>query len=139
MAAEKLTKARLVQITLIFIVLVIAFTWRTIEYNKNSSIKISCKIDQICQFKDSETEYSILFNQISSSELKITLQTLNNKMEDRGQITKSFWLSSQDLKLESTHLSTSQELHLSITNLDNKNSFIIETDTDEIITLILSK
>ncbi|MGO2323180.1 hypothetical protein [Vibrio casei] len=138
MAAEKLTKARLVQITLIFIVLVSAFTWRTIEHREEISTKISCKKEQICQFKDLETDYSILFNQVSSSELKITLQIIKNKMENKNQITKSIWLSSQGIKLERTHLSTSQELHLSIINLENKNAFIIETDTNKLITLILS-
>ncbi|SJN18577.1 hypothetical protein FM109_01930 [Vibrio casei] len=59
-------------------------------------------------------------------------------MENENQITKSIWLSSQGIKLERTHLSTSQELHLSIINLENKNAFIIETDTNKLITLILS-
>ncbi|OEF30184.1 hypothetical protein [Vibrio rumoiensis] len=137
MAAEKLTKARLVQIVVIFIILVIAFTWRTIEHGKDSNMKITCKIGEICLFKDSETTHSMLFNQVSPSELKITLQPIKNTKENESEIINSIWISSRTLKVDRMHLTTSQELRLSILKLNPMNQFDIETHSDEVISLTL--
>ncbi|WP_394250902.1 hypothetical protein [Vibrio profundi] len=49
MAAQKLTKGRLVQIVLMMVVLIAAFTWRTVIYEEGYSA--SCKLIDSCEIK----------------------------------------------------------------------------------------
>ncbi|MEZ9425550.1 hypothetical protein [Vibrio lentus] len=47
MAAQKLTKGRLVQIIVMLVVLIAAFTWRTVTYDHSETI--NCIISKPCQ------------------------------------------------------------------------------------------
>jgi len=47
MAAQKLTKGRLVQIVLMMVVLIAAFTWRTVTYDDHYSA--TCKLIDSCE------------------------------------------------------------------------------------------
>lgn len=48
MAAQKLTKGRLVQIIGMLVILIAAFTWRTVTYDNNETV--SCIISKPCEF-----------------------------------------------------------------------------------------
>ena len=48
MAAQKLTKGRLVQIIVMLIILIAAFTWRTVTYDNNETV--SCIVSKPCEF-----------------------------------------------------------------------------------------
>ncbi|MGF1724905.1 hypothetical protein [Photobacterium nomapromontoriensis] len=66
MAAEKLTKGRLIQILFIMAVLITAFTWRTITYEEMQSInnnKITCELTaDKCISSDQKTTFDIALN-----------------------------------------------------------------------------
>ncbi|MFG0606089.1 hypothetical protein ACF8CX_10225 [Vibrio mimicus] len=49
MATGKLTKARLVQILITLVVLIGAFVWRTLTYERD--IVVTCHVDKLCQFR----------------------------------------------------------------------------------------
>ncbi|WP_428772484.1 hypothetical protein [Vibrio sp.] len=57
MAALKLTRGRLVQISVTLVILIIAFSWRTLTYQ--SPLFINCKADVMCTFKVHSTEFKI--------------------------------------------------------------------------------
>ena len=58
MAAEKLTKGRLIQIIVTFAVLIAAFTWRTIEHSDNNSMgETSCIAVDSCRFEFNSSDY----------------------------------------------------------------------------------
>ncbi|MCF7504950.1 MULTISPECIES: hypothetical protein [Vibrio] len=48
MAAQKLTKGRLVQIIGMLVVLIAAFTWRTVTYDNNETV--NCIVSKPCEF-----------------------------------------------------------------------------------------
>ncbi|CAV18621.1 MULTISPECIES: hypothetical protein [Vibrio] len=47
MAAQKLTKGRLVQIIVMLVILIAAFTWRTVTYDNDETV--NCIISKPCQ------------------------------------------------------------------------------------------
>ncbi|MFA0553308.1 hypothetical protein AB4538_20910 [Vibrio lentus] len=47
MAAQKLTKGRLVQIIVMLVILIAAFTWRTVTYDQDETI--NCIVSKPCQ------------------------------------------------------------------------------------------
>ncbi|GEA50873.1 hypothetical protein VIN01S_16770 [Vibrio inusitatus NBRC 102082] len=58
MAAEKLTKGRLIQIIVTFTVLIVAFTWRTFEHSDNKSVnETSCIAVNSCRFEFNRNDY----------------------------------------------------------------------------------
>ncbi|MEZ9590330.1 hypothetical protein AB4302_05070 [Vibrio breoganii] len=60
MAAEKLTKGRLIQIIVTFAVLIGAFTWRTIEHSDNKSTnETSCIVVDSCRFEFNSNDYQL--------------------------------------------------------------------------------
>lgn len=63
MAAEKLTKGRLIQIICTFIVLISAFVWRTMNEPETTTdkgeIQIQCIREQVCEFEFSEARYRL--------------------------------------------------------------------------------
>ncbi|MPW36497.1 hypothetical protein [Vibrio sp. B1Z05] len=60
MAAEKLTKGRLIQIIVTFSVLIIAFTWRTFTHDQSNAInKVECNTQEICQISLNKKEYQL--------------------------------------------------------------------------------
>ncbi|KGY10586.1 hypothetical protein [Vibrio sinaloensis] len=48
MAAEKLTRGRFVQIIIMLTILIAAFIWRTVDYQK--VINVACSTDEKCTF-----------------------------------------------------------------------------------------
>lgn len=48
MAAQKLTKGRLVQIIVMLVILIAAFTWRTVTYDNNETV--NCIVSKPCEF-----------------------------------------------------------------------------------------
>ncbi|MGV3000998.1 hypothetical protein [Vibrio sp. E150_018] len=79
MAAEKLTKARLVQILIIFSILVTAFTWRTFQHQPQQNTDTVCQINQNCTIKVDDIELSILFERETDNSLTILAQPLDRK------------------------------------------------------------
>ncbi|WP_105901534.1 hypothetical protein [Vibrio gangliei] len=77
MAAEKLTKARLVQIIIIFSVLVTAFTWRTIEHKQPSNSDNSCQINQHCELNIAPLYAKLVVEKVSKDNLTIQLQPID--------------------------------------------------------------
>lgn len=68
MAAEKLTKGRLIQIVVTFAVLIAAFTWRTIEHGDNNSVsETSCIAVDSCRFEFNSSDYKIELNAENSA------------------------------------------------------------------------
>lgn len=78
MAAEKLTKARLVQILIIFSVLATAFTWRTFQHQPQQNTDTACQIDQTCTLKVDDIELSMLFERQADDSLTITSQAIDS-------------------------------------------------------------
>ncbi|MEC7939086.1 MAG: hypothetical protein VX212_00520 [Pseudomonadota bacterium] len=56
MAAQKLTKGRLVQIIVMLVVLLAAFTWRTVTYDNET---ITCIVSKPCEFGIDNNNVSI--------------------------------------------------------------------------------
>lgn len=67
MAAEKLTKARLIQLLVMLVILIIAFTWRTISY---SQINTKCYLPEDCHFAMGNRNY--LLEQLNQSDNAFT-------------------------------------------------------------------
>lgn len=57
MAAQKLTKGRLVQIIVMLVILLAAFTWRTVTYDNNETI--TCIVSKPCEFGIDNNNVSI--------------------------------------------------------------------------------
>ncbi|GLT14040.1 hypothetical protein [Vibrio algivorus] len=85
MAAEKLTKARLVQILIIFSVLATAFTWRTFQHQPQKKTDTVCQIDQSCTIKVDDIELSILFERETDDLLTISVQLIDSKKKTQLQ------------------------------------------------------
>lgn len=103
MAAEKLTKARLVQILIIFSVLATAFTWRTIQHQPQKNTDIVCQVAQRCIIKVDDIELSMLFERKADDSLTITPQVIdsNNKTTlDALTLSSSAILDRQSYQLE---------------------------------------
>lgn len=103
MAAEKLTKARLVQILIIFSVLATAFTWRTFQHQPQQNTDTTCQIDQTCTIKVDDIELSMLFERKADDSLMITSQAIdsNNKNKlDALTLSSSATLDSKSYQLE---------------------------------------
>ncbi|MCF7353400.1 hypothetical protein [Vibrio sp. CK2-1] len=102
MAAEKLTKARLVQILIIFSVLATAFTWRTFQHQPQQSTDTVCQIDQNCTIKVDDIELSMLFERETDDSLMILAQPVDSKTKTKLQ----------DLTLSSSAILDSKSHHL---------------------------
>lgn len=103
MAAEKLTKARLVQILIIFSVLATAFTWRTIQHQPQKNTDIVCQVAQSCTIKVDDIELSMLFERKTDDSLTVTPQIIdsNNKTKlDALTLSSSAILDRQSYQLE---------------------------------------
>lgn len=103
MAAEKLTKARLVQILIIFSVLATAFTWRTFQYQPQQNTDTACPIDQTCTIKVDDIELSMLFERKADDSLTITSQAIDSYSKtklDALTLSSSAILDRQSYQLE---------------------------------------
>lgn len=58
MAAQKLTKARLIQILVMLSLLIIAFFWRTATHSQQN--KVTCNLQQTCTFNVKGSEFSVV-------------------------------------------------------------------------------
>ncbi|WP_299693244.1 hypothetical protein [uncultured Vibrio sp.] len=58
MAAQKLTKGRLVQIIIMLVILIAVFTWRTVTYNSDKTI--DCIMSKPCQLNIDEHNISVV-------------------------------------------------------------------------------
>ncbi|GEM80618.1 hypothetical protein [Vibrio superstes] len=68
MAAEKLTKGRLIQIIVTFAVLIAAFTWRTIEHSDNKlTSETSCIAANSCHFEFNNSDYQLELDRENSA------------------------------------------------------------------------
>lgn len=103
MAAEKLTKARLVQILIIFSVLATAFTWRTFQHQPQQNTDTACQIDQTCTLKVDDIELSMLFERQADDSLTITSQAIDSYSKtklDALTLSSSAILDRQSYQLE---------------------------------------
>ncbi len=79
MAAQKLTKARLIQILATMILLLVAFFWRTFEHSQRKNVdnepSLICKINQTCQltFKNG-VQVSLLIQKPNKTQVVVTQQ-----------------------------------------------------------------
>ncbi|CAM4154475.1 hypothetical protein [Vibrio neonatus] len=72
MAAEKLTKGRLIQIIVTFSVLIIAFSWRTFTHDQSNVIKkMECNIEESCRITLNNKEYQLDLD-VKNSQFKLT-------------------------------------------------------------------
>ncbi|NLS12566.1 hypothetical protein HGP28_06575 [Vibrio sp. SM6] len=72
MPAQKLTKARLVQILVMMILLIGAFSWRTLVYEPSE--QVSCQLNETCNAVVSGQKISLIYNQTNA-----TIKGLSNK------------------------------------------------------------
>ncbi|OLQ70021.1 hypothetical protein BIT28_10800 [Photobacterium proteolyticum] len=86
MAAEKLTKARLIQILILMAVLITAFVWRTVTYEENTSIDDSatnCLITaEYCAVDGSNKKLGLSLNPypvVANSEVTLRISNTNVK------------------------------------------------------------
>ncbi|WP_305815436.1 hypothetical protein [Photobacterium leiognathi] len=95
MAAEKLTRGRLIQILVLMTVLVSAFIWRTVTYNSpEQEVKVednakTCSLDtQNCQYSLSNktVELSLLTKELSA-QAPIKLQVSNIDVKPVGVVS----------------------------------------------------
>lgn len=70
MAAQKLTRGRFVQIIIMLTVLIVAFTWRTIEHQTTK--KITCEVNTRCAFYVNNSLFELELN-----EQEVVLETEN--------------------------------------------------------------
>ena len=116
MAAEKLTKARLVQILIIFSVLATAFTWRTFQHEPQKNTGSICQIDQSCIIKVDDIELSITFERETDNSLMILVQPTDSKNKTKLQ---DLTLSSTAI-LDSKNHQLEQPINIKTTsNIDN--------------------
>lgn len=131
MAAEKLTKARLVQILIIMAILVTAFSWRTIQHSKQESFKVNCQIGQTCLIKTKQGSFNILFDsQITQQQLVITMSPTQNKQPE-------LWISSEAFELNKTQLTANQPIKILNAKLNQKNMAFIAQSHDQHIKINL--
>lgn len=109
MAAQKLTKGRLVQIIIMLSLLIVAFTWRTINYKDEKNI--TCKLGETCEFQINET--NLLVTNYSTG---ITLNTPENLTIKAKIIEGSGNIVQHDKKLIITKQSNNVKLKISSEN-----------------------
>ncbi|WP_260258482.1 hypothetical protein [Vibrio intestinalis] len=79
MAAQKLTKARLIQILVMLSLLIIAFFWRTATYSQQHNV--TCNLQQTCTFNVKGEQFSVvskhgvIFVETPNTEWKVTSET----------------------------------------------------------------
>ncbi|GAB7220109.1 hypothetical protein [Vibrio comitans] len=79
MAAEKLTKGRLIQIIVTFAVLIAAFTWRTIEHSDNKLMnETSCIAGDSCRFEFDSSDYKLELDSDQAAFRVIRVSKLEN-------------------------------------------------------------
>lgn len=91
MAAEKLTKARLIQIIVLMAVLVTAFVWRTVTYEDKSEAKgdaVQCEISpQSCKLEDKEQELALTLSPFpAKANTSLLLQISNTNVKPVASI-----------------------------------------------------
>ncbi|MGF1907479.1 hypothetical protein [Aliivibrio salmonicida] len=65
MAIEKLTGPRLFQLIFLLVVLISAFTWRTITYEENNPIKSTIKTTALCDISKQACSFNVDGKQVS--------------------------------------------------------------------------
>lgn len=75
MTAEKLTKARLVQICIIFSVLLTAFTWRTFQHEAIQESQTVCHLTKPCTIELNKEKVNLLFLRIKENELRVSIES----------------------------------------------------------------
>ncbi|MDK9735801.1 hypothetical protein KI655_00685 [Vibrio sp. D404a] len=117
MAAQKLTKDRLVQIIVMLSILLAAFTWRTVTYTDNETV--DCILSNPCEI--TIDKYNVM---VSSDNLGYLIETSeSNKIaigyEGNGTLvakSASSWLLTTDEQTSQiTVTSTQQEHRVSVT------------------------
>ncbi|TKF22349.1 hypothetical protein FCV43_07770 [Vibrio genomosp. F6] len=109
MAAQKLTKGRLVQIIIMLSLLIVAFTWRTINYKDEKNI--TCKLRETCAFQINKTNLLV-----TNSSTGITLNTPENLTIKAEIIDGTGNIDQHDKKLIITKQSNNIKLKISSEN-----------------------
>lgn len=115
MAAEKLTRARLAQILVIFIVLITAFTWRTFNHKTSTTETIRCQIGHECTFKLLDTNRAINFELTKNNTLLIQSHLLDNKEEQNHNGNLNLKIESLDKDI---NISSDKPNNWTISNVD---------------------
>lgn len=121
MAAQKLTKGRLVQIIVMLVILIAAFTWRTVTYDRNETV--NCIVSKPCQFgidnhnvliSGDSSGYSI---ETSKTGKFIINYTENGILEEKGP---SNWLLQTNDKTSSITVTFPQQVSTFSVNLSKE-------------------
>ena len=132
MAAEKLTRARLVQILIIFSVLATAFTWRTFQHQPHKNTDTVCQINQNCTIKVDDIELSMLFERETDNSLTILAQPFDSKTKLQGlTLNSSVTFDNKSHQLE-------QQINIKITSSIDNSRWSISTPTGNMYWITLN-
>ena len=112
MAAQKLTKGRFVQIIIMLTLLVAAFFWRTMTYNK--VVRVNCVAQTECNFDVNGSQFTA---------------TINDKMLEIRTSNMDWTIQGVDVTHNQTSKwkITAQDSHsLSLTNKNTKQTYTVE-------------
>ena len=87
MAAQKLTKGRLVQIIIMLVILIAVFTWRTVTYVNDETI--DCIVSKPCQF--GIEQHNVLISGYSKGHGKIMNIPVNKGLLAPSKDTQNPW------------------------------------------------
>ncbi|MEZ8548941.1 hypothetical protein BCV29_03020 [Vibrio cyclitrophicus] len=121
MAAQKLTKGRLVQIIVMLVILIAAFTWRTVTYNNDKTV--NCIISKPCEF--GIDKHNVL---ISGDSLGYSIETSetgkfiisNNGSEILEEKSPTNWLLQTSAKTSSITVTFPQQVTTFSVNLSKE-------------------
>ncbi|WP_102412486.1 hypothetical protein [Vibrio cyclitrophicus] len=121
MAAQKLTKGRLVQIIVMLVILIAAFTWRTVTYDNYETV--SCIISKPCEF--GIDKHNVL---ISGDSLGYSIETSetgkfiisNNGSEILEEKSPTNWLLHTSAKTSSITVTFPQQVSTFSVNLSKE-------------------
>jgi hypothetical protein len=100
MAAEKLTKGRLIQLLVTFAVLIAAFVWRTLDHpNLESKAVVTCKASSAClinfegdkyrlNIKDSSLRFELISDSTSNKETLVIYKQKNYSISEEIALDK---------------------------------------------------
>lgn len=107
MAAQPLTRARLIQILLTMMLLIVAFVWRTVVFDDE---ELECQSQQVCNFEFEERKLTLNWGEdslkLQSSQnfgFSITVVDGQAMQSEDEENTRSFSLNTKALILESGH------------------------------------
>ncbi|MBM7035800.1 hypothetical protein [Vibrio ulleungensis] len=107
MAAQPLTRARLIQILLTMLLLIVAFVWRTVIF---SDEQVNCTVQQVCNLEFEQHKLTLKWSKVglklqSSQNIDFSVTAIDGQpMDDTADLTEmNFTPNTKGLVLESGH------------------------------------